>query len=98
MTTIDRIRPQATLTLDNGTKRCVQLKQLEDFFNGVVPEGKPILLVTKTMKVAQGAFVSFENPADGEYLVYIRPHGAASCSVFHIDHLVAYAYDTAADL
>lgn len=92
MTAVEKTRTNATLTLDNGKRCCVQLRELDDFFNGVVPEGKQILLVTKTMKVAQGAFVSFENPVDGEYLVYIRPAATDTCHVYHIESLIAYAY------
>lgn len=92
MATVEKTRTNATLTLDNGKRCCVQLRELDDFFNGVVQEGKEILLILQRMRVAQGAFVSFENPMDGEYLVYIRPAGSDACHVYHIESLIAYAY------
>lgn len=92
MTTVEKTRTNATLTLDNGKRCCVQLRELEDFYNGVVQEGREILLITKNIRAMQGKFVSFENPLPGEYLVYIRPAGIDTCHVYHIESLIAYAY------
>lgn len=89
---VKEIKTKAQLTLTDGRRVTIRMRSPEDFFNGAVREGEEIILVMQKMRVDEGVFVSFENPIDDEYLVYIKPTGGDCCHVYSIKHIIAYDY------